>query len=216
MFAVAGALAKSVPILNGFSEMLSSGTQRENVQSLADAISGFPKRVIVLLDEVDRMQRKEILTLLKIVRGVSASPNLSFVFAFDRRTIERVVFKKFDADSNVYFEKFFPVTADLPVVDGEALRKIGIRRLLSSLQRKHWFEILSDETEFANEMGKIWNDLIAPFCQTPRAIGLLANDVGVVASPLKGEVNPVELTLIALLRRFELAVYEIVWRYRDT
>ena len=212
---IAAALAKSVPVLNDFSEMLSSSTQWQDVQSLADAISRLPKRVIVLLDEVDRMQRKEILALLKIVRGVSTSPNLSFVFAFDRRTVERAVCKAFDSDSNVYFEKFFPVTVRVPVADGEVLRNIGIHRLVGTLRRRRWFEIDLDESEFIKQIEKIWNELIAPFCQTPRAVGLLANDVGVAASSLKGEINPVDLTLIELLRRFEVSVYEIVWRYRD-
>ena len=162
------------------------------------------------------MQKDEILTLLKIVRGVSASPNLSFVYAFDRGTVERALFNDFDSSSNTYFEKFFPVSVRVPAVDAEALRTTGIHRLLTALQRRRWFEIDSDETIFTKEIEKIWNDLIAPFCQTLRGVGLLGNDVGVAASPLKGEVNPVDLTLIELLRRFEPSVYEIVWRYRDT
>jgi hypothetical protein len=213
---LAGALAKNIPTLNAFSELFSDTTQRQDIEALGAAISQLPKRVIVLLDEVDRMQKSEILALLKIVRGISASSNLSFVYAFDREIVEKVVTGTFNAESHTYFEKFFPTSITIPLLDAATLRRVGIGRLVSALHRRNWFEIDSDEIEFATEIEKLWDRRIAPLCQTLRAVGLFANDVGVAASPLKGEVNPLDLAFIELLRRFEPSVYEIIWRYRTT
>lgn len=210
------ATAKSVPLLSSLSEMLSSSTQREDIQRLADAISRLPRRVVVLLDEVDRMQKKQILELLKVLRGLSVSQNLSFVCAFDRERMERQVTGDFTSKSNVYFEKFFPASINLPVLDADALKAIGVRRLVSTLDSQGWFEVGADRDTYTKEIEKIWDDLIAPFCQTPRAIGLLVNDVSAASLPLRGEVNPVDLTLIEMLRRFEPSVYEVAWRYRET
>jgi len=50
----------------------------------------LPKRVVVLLDELDRMERDELLPLLKVVRGISALPNLSFVCAAERKTLTEI------------------------------------------------------------------------------------------------------------------------------
>jgi len=212
---VARALARNIPVLGGLSDLLSTVTQKEEIDSLAEAISRLPKRVVVLLDEVDRMQKGEILALLKIVRGVSASPNLSFVYAFDRSTVERAVLEDTDPKSRTYFEKFFPVSVRVPTPEPAVLRAIGLRRLRMAFRRNRWSGIESDETDFLKEIEKIWNDLIAPFCHTIRSVGLLGNNVGVAAINLRGEVNPVDLTLIELLRQSEPSVYEMVWRYRD-
>ena len=87
----ASALAQSVPRLKGFPELLPPGTQRDDIESVKVALERLPKRVIVLLDELDRMAKAEVLTLLKVIRGISALPNLSFVCASDRETLERTV-----------------------------------------------------------------------------------------------------------------------------
>jgi hypothetical protein len=65
---------------------------------------------------------------------------------------------------------------------------------------------------FRNQLEEVWPLRIAPFCRNLRAIGLLANDVGLAAAPLRREVDPIDLTLIELLRRFKPEVYEIVAR----
>jgi len=209
------ALAKSVPLLSSLSDMWSASTQRDDLQRLADAVSRLPRRVVVLLDEIDRMQKEEILELWKVLRGVSVSPNLSFVCASERTRMALAVAEGIGLDSNVYLEKFFPTSLSLPVIDADALKGIGVRRLVSTLRNQGWFEVDADREMYAEQLEKIWDDLVAPFCQTPRAIGLLANDVGAASLPLRGEVNPIELTLFEMLRRFEPSVYEIVWRYKE-
>ena len=91
--------------------------------------------------------------------------------------MERQVTGDFTSKSNVYFEKFFPASINLPVLDADALKAIGVRRLVSTLDSQGWFEVGADRDTYTKEIEKIWDDLIAPFCQTPRAIGLLVNDV---------------------------------------
>ncbi|MFZ1086798.1 MAG: P-loop NTPase fold protein [Terracidiphilus sp.] len=209
------ALAKNVPLLNSVSDMWSTSTQRDDLQRLADAISRLPRRVIVLLDEIDRMQKEEVLELLKVLRGISVSSNLSYVCASDRVRMASAVSEGIGHDSNVYLEKFFPTSISLPVIDEDTLKVIGVRKLVSKLTDQGWFEVDADRETYSDGIEKIWHDLIAPFCQTPRSIGLLANDVSAASLPLRGEVNPIELTLIEVLRRFEPSVYEIVWRYKD-
>ena len=46
---VARALARNIPVLGGLSDLLSTVTQKEEIDSLAEAISRLPKRVVVLL-----------------------------------------------------------------------------------------------------------------------------------------------------------------------
>jgi hypothetical protein len=51
---------------------------------------------------------------------------------------------------------------------------------------------------------------LPPFCKTLRAVGLLANDVSVAAAPLRREVDPVDLTLIEMLRRFKPLAHRLL------
>jgi hypothetical protein len=207
---LARALGRNVPLLKSFVESLPASTQRDDLQGMKDALSRLPKRVVVLLDELDRMEKDELVTLLKIIRGVSALPNLSFVCAGARKTITEIVKEKFSDESNTYFEKFFPVSIQIPEPDPVALRQAGVTRLASAFDERDFFERGSEAEAFRNQITTIWSEHIAPFCRNLRAIGLLVNDVGTAAAPLGREVNPIDLTLIELLRRFKPLVYEIV------
>jgi hypothetical protein len=213
---LASALAETVPFLKGYSQLLPVPTQRDDIESMKAALARLPKRIVVLLDEIDRMEREELLTLLKVVRGISSLPNLSFVCAAERKTLLTTVKGDVNDDSNLYFEKFFPVSIQVPSVNAEALRKAGIERLAATFGRRGWFANESEAEVFKKQIDGLWSERIAPFCRNLRAIGLLANDVGAAAALLKREVHPVDLTLVELLRRFKPAVYEIVGRNSQT
>lgn len=207
---LAKALGKDVPLLRSYFESLPEATQRDDIASIHAALARLPKRVIVLLDELDRMEKEELITLLKVIRGVSHLPNLSFVCAGDFKTIVNTVKGDFNEENIAYFEKFFFDVIEMPQLDAAAMKKAGIERLVATLNRLSWFETSTDEKGFRSQIGEVWGERIAPFCRNLRAIGLLANAVGSSAAPLIREVHPVDLTLLELLRRFKPQVYKIV------
>jgi predicted KAP-like P-loop ATPase len=202
---LATALGQNVPFLKSYLGLLPPDTQRDDIESLQSALSRLPKRVVVLLDELDRMEKDELSTLLKVIRGVASLRNVSFVCAFDRPTVEKILEKE-----SSYFEKFFQTSIQIPAVDPTALRKAGTERLTGAFRRRNWFGSEQETQAFRTEIEAIWDDRIAPFCRNLRAIGLLANDVGAAAALLHGEVYPLDLTLLELLRRFKPEVYKII------
>ena len=209
---LAKALGRTVPFIKNYLESLPAPTQKDDIDGVKTALARLPKRIIVLLDDLDRMEKEELVTLLKVIRGISTLPNLSFVCAGDRETMVETVKGEFSDKNNVYFEKFFPVSIQIPEADPATLRKAGTERLAAAFSRRDWFESESQAETFRKQVDAIWDERVAPFCRNLRAIGLLANDVGAAAAPLRREVHPVDLTLVEMLRRFKPAIYEIVGR----
>jgi len=207
---VTSALGKTVPLLQAVTEAMPAKTQKEDIDDLQMALMRLPKRVVVLLDEIDRMERKELITLLKIIRGISTLPNLSFVCAADLKAIIKTVKKTEDESSYHYFEKFFPVAINVPEPDPDALATAGAERLVEAFKQREWFETASEENDFRKSIEEIWHKRIAPFCPNLRAIGLLANDVSVAAAPLRREVDPVDLVLVRLLQRFQPQAHQLI------
>ena len=60
------------------------------------------------------MQKDELLTLLKVLRGATSLQNLTFVCAFDQTRVEKIAYEKSDSKSHEALEKFFPTIIDLP------------------------------------------------------------------------------------------------------
>jgi hypothetical protein len=213
---VARALAQTVPFLKGTLEFIPATTQRDDMIALQNALSRIPRRVIVLLDELDRMEKEEIVTLLKMLRGISQMPNCTFVCALDLEELIQTVRGNREDDSRRYFEKFFPTTVTLPKLDGETLRRVAVQRITQLFEREEWFKTPAEQSTFDKELQQCWDEMAAPFCGTLRSIALLATDIDIVATLLKRQVDPLELTLIEVLRRFQPDVYRLVSRNART
>ena len=207
---VAKALAQSVPVLRGITELLPTDTQKDDIEHLKSALSRLPKRVVVLLDELDRMQHEEVRTLLKVVRGISYLPNLSFICAAEKSKLIETISGDVNNASQLYFEKFFPVEVAIPKVNDRDLQKAGVERIISALKRRKWFNNDGEVDIFRDQLNKVWEKKIGPFCQTLRSIGLLANDVGIAAAPLRREVDLVDLVLIETVKRFRPRIYNAI------
>jgi hypothetical protein len=211
---LADALSEPVPLIKGLLRLFPSATQKDDIENLKIALARLPKRVVVLLDELDRMQKDELLQLLKVVRGIASLPNLSFVCAAARKQLMHTVFGE-NAEwdkSNEYFEKFFPSTVIIPKLDDEMLRSAGVDRLARIFQHHDWFVDAEEEQTFREQFEEIWKRHITPWIKNLRQLGLLANDVSITATPLRREVDPIDLILIELFQRFKPEVYEIISR----
>ncbi len=92
--AYARILSSSVSYLAALKEILPPQSQREEIGDLRDTLERVPLPIVVLLDDIDRMQRGELLALLKILRGVTSMPNLTFVCAFSEREVMRELEKE--------------------------------------------------------------------------------------------------------------------------
>jgi hypothetical protein len=210
------AFASGVPLLKGITEIVSPYSQRDQFDDLRRSLAVLPRRIVVLLDELDRMEEDELLALLKIIRGVSRLPNLSFVCALERETVEKTIASRFALESHEFFEKFFPVSVEVPKIDEDILKSAGIERIVATFTNQEWFKQDSPDAETLRQaLNEQWTRAIAPYCSNLRQIGLLANDVSVAAAPLRREVNPFDLVLIEMLRRFEPDIYKFVWQNRQ-
>ena len=209
---VAKALAETVPTLKGLIEFLPTTTQRDDVKALASALKRLPQRVVVLLDELDRMEKDEVLTLVKMLRGLTELPNCTFVCALDLDELIRTMRGESNQAAYVYVEKFFPITVPLPRLDGATLQKVGVDKVVEALKRVSWFTGDAIIAEFEKNLTECWTEMVTPLCGTLRSVGLLATNIDISASLLRRQVDPLDLTLIEVLRRFRPTLYALIAR----
>ena len=90
------------------------------------------------------MDKTELRLLLKAVRGVVDLPNITYVCAFDKKAITRLIGDSDPLYGQLYLEKFFPIQLALPRTDQELLGKLFDERLDSICQK---FHLLQTEQE---------------------------------------------------------------------
>jgi hypothetical protein len=211
----ANTLSGSVSFLRTLPAFLPTLSQRDEIEDLRHALARIPQRIVVLLDEMDRMQEEELRVLLKILRGVSNFPNLCYVCAFERSVIEKTLFGIEGLSSHEYCEKFFPVTFDLPKPDSTFLFDVLRTELEKNFNELRWLGQGDEEKKFSEDLRSLWDDTLIKVCTNLRKVGLVLNDVRYAARPIAREVNAFDLVVLEALRRFFPDIYEWVWRHQE-
>lgn len=166
---------------------------------------------MVLLDEIDRMQKEELMTLLKFLRGCPSLPNISFVCAFQQDQVERMACDKSDADSTEYMEKFFPVNIDLPEISSDSLAPVLLAELSTGFRDANWVFDESRQQDFKKRFDQLWNGGLNRLCTNLRKCRLFSSDVGSVAHMIGDEVDSSDLCAIQALQKFHPKAHRVVW-----
>jgi hypothetical protein len=85
------ALLGAVPRAEALKELFSELSQEERIKGLTAEVSKMPRRIIVALDNLDRMEAKELETVFKILRGAEEFSSVTFLCCFDSRELSRIL-----------------------------------------------------------------------------------------------------------------------------
>lgn len=115
-------------IINTGKEALSGNTTLEKFyDDINENIKKIDRQIVILLDDLDRLEKPEILNTLKLIRTLSDFNNVIFIAGYDRKYIVETI----DLPKDNYLDKIFNVEINLLPFDeqliiDELLRQIDI------------------------------------------------------------------------------------------
>lgn len=89
----------------------------ERKKALSEKFSKLPKPVVVVIDDVDRLERDEVFEVLRLIRNTADLSNVIYMVAYDKEYVTSVLKEKEIKDAAAYLEKIFPVEVHLPKVE---------------------------------------------------------------------------------------------------
>jgi predicted KAP-like P-loop ATPase len=173
-------------------------------QEIATDLVRQGKRILVTIDDIDRLAPDEVRAVFKVVKAVADFPNITYLMAFDRAIVTNSLEGIGGGSGEDYLEKIVQVPFELPPADRPALRGLFFDRLdpiLAGIDPKTW-----DQTYWGN----VFFRGIDEFLETPRDIVRLTNALTVTFRAVIGEVNPVDFMALESLRLFCPDVYQTV------
>ena len=131
----------SIPASNFFSIKLSNFTSEESLferkRKLSEKLLELRKRVIVIIDDIDRLEREEVFEVLRLIRNTADLCNIIYLVAYDKDYVTSVLNEKHNVkDASVYMEKIFDIEIPLPIVTGERIWESLLFDLKSQLHDK--------------------------------------------------------------------------------
>lgn len=184
----------------------------------AEAVDGLARLehpILVVLDDLDRLDPDELLLTFKLVRMLGRLPNVYYLIAYDEDTVLDILRRTDlvgDAPSRAqqYLEKMVQVRLDVPplLVDQQIdLINAGI----DDLCQTHQIELNSDATA---GLQQAWSDSLVHYLDQPRAVKRLLTQVDAFWGEVAGEVDFVDFLLVTFLRTFEKATFDLVVDHR--
>jgi len=191
---------KAVDSLNDLiSEKASKQDYYENINK---ALLESRKQIIVFIDDLDRLDKKEVVSVLKLVRNTANFDNLVYLVCYDKQYVINSL-KEFNKyGSKNFLEKIFQYEFELPTP-----RFTALLTKVKELLKKHLGNHIDAEIDLAVDYeGK--SDAFTKFIiKTPRDIirlvNLLVNDYSLI----KAEVNFIDFYLLTLIKLKYPSVY---------
>ncbi len=165
-------------------------------KALADGIEALGKRVLFVVDDIDRLQADELLTLLKVIRLLGRFRGVHYLVAYDQQTIEELLGGGGRSRLSSFMEKIVQYPFEVPLIpESTALRLVNesIEMLLKASGTS-----LSDlGLQRAVELAQ----LLSPEMTTPRTLGRFREQLRAFASHVQqAELDPLDFIAVTWLR----------------
>ena len=161
------------------------------------------RRVVVFVDDIDRLEGDEVRQVFKLVRLVADFPNVSYVLAFDRVRVEKAL-KADDVSGREFLAKIVQSSFELPSLDPDVLRKHLLGELETCVEGRVHGKFHSDG----------WADIllgvVVPLIKTPRDVRRYVNAIGPAADMLGEEVALEDLLGLEAVRLFAPDVFDAI------
>ncbi len=216
--AIAGKLADYGRVLSPLATIVGAGAAVTGAANILEKLSAAPsvfeqhqelrilleeldKRLVVIVDDVDRLRPNEVLDIVRLVRLVGDFPNTLYLLAFDRGRVEECLGEGSPERGRAYLEKIVQVTHDVPIPrqpDVAALLVTGLQQIPNDVPIGPL-----DEGDWQN----IFTFVIRPLLITPRHVQRLLGSLSMTMRLVGDEVAFADLVGIEAVRVLHPALF---------
>ena len=167
---------------------------RENIISIFHRAN---RRVLIFMDDIDRLTPEEMTQLLLIVRAVADFPNTTYVLSFDYEVVVEAIANKLGVDGRTYLEKVVLLQIDVPMPGRMSLEQMVLGQLEAIAPLSS-----SLDTEAQRHFRLLFEGGVKHFLATPRACTRFLNVLRFTYPSLEGQVYLPDMVGISCLMSF--------------
>ena len=155
---------------------------RDNIQTRINRIG---KKIIVVIDDLDRLEKDEIYEVLKLIRNTAKFKNLIYIVAYDRYYICTTLKEKGIVAPETYLYKIFQMEVLLPTFEGDLIEKMLMDELKKQLDGEvqlNFLKAIENEVSKANHTKRAIGFFLKNFRDVKRFANLLCLEIEQVAT----------------------------------
>ena len=145
------------------SNLAYEGSLFERKKKLSQKLLKLKKPVIIIIDDVDRLEREEVFEVLRLIRNTADLCNVIYLVAYDKDYVTSVLNEKPNIkDASMYMEKIFQIEIQLPMVPEDDVFNSFIDDLETQIGNK------KIKFEFSKEEEKLIKSILTTYRRAKR------------------------------------------------
>jgi predicted KAP-like P-loop ATPase len=186
---------------------------KESIEDIRQRIESYiaqtKKKIIIFIDDIDRLQPEEALFIFKLVRLHAKFQNTIFLLALDPIVVQNYFKKYLNVDSE-FLEKIVQKPIPLPAIEQQNIDQfldIHLEKLFDELA------ISKERREkFYKDFHLIYLMQISKFFKTLRRVKRYVNGLRSTLPLVKNEVNLYDFLILEIICNFFPKIYDDIWR----
>lgn len=184
-------------------------TLDETKEKLEDALRKADNKIIVIIDDIDRLSNSQIRDVFQLVKQVGDFPNIIYVLMMDREVVCRALNEVHDIDGKEYLEKIIQVPFEIPEINKLNLQKIFLTNI------EQVFIEFSKDTIDQDYWIEVYRNCIEPYIKTLRDVNRVVNAFRFRYGILYEETSFEDMVAITVIEVLEPALYKWISNNKD-
>ncbi len=183
-------------------------------KKLADALSELKQKIVVIVDDMDRLEPHEAGEVVRLVRGVADFPNVIYLLCYDKTILLKSLKTAYALDGDkAYLDKIVQMPFSLPMPESFTLREMfwtELEKTFPTAFTPNNDSVEDDKFErlhIAIELRGRWA------LETPRDIARIMNALRLYAGPILDKIDFADAVWLQLVRLKNPALYKWVEDY---
>lgn len=176
----------------------------ETKDKIINKLNSLPYNFIVFIDDIDRLNNKEIKLLFQLIKAVCNFPNITYVLAYDKNIVANALSNEQMSDGFKYLEKIIQLSIDVPDSNEEDFQSYLFSKL------NHLIKDLPQEEFDSKRWGYIFRNGYYSYFNNLRDVNRYMNAVTFKYSSYKDVLNVVDFLALEAISLFEPKLLNVI------
>jgi hypothetical protein len=186
---------------------LSTPSLQSSYALLVKRLLSEKRRILVVIDDLDRLSTDEIRSMMQMVKSVGKLPYVTYLLSYDRKHVWAAL------EEGRTVDPLEPTFAEKIIQQELTLPKPASSALLSLLDKDIGF--IAEQIEASDRWRQIVLHGVRRWMKTPRDVNRYTNALKFTWPALESEVDPADIIAIEGLRLFEPRIFDWIKANRD-
>lgn len=178
--------------------------------TLNDVLRECDKKIIVVIDDIDRLTNSQIRDIFQLVKQVADFPNVIYVLSMDRTVVQSAL-DEIHKDGVNYLEKIIQIPFEIPEIRKSKLHRIFVTKLYEMMKEFPPQIVEWNEDYFET----VFKNCIEPYITTIRDVNRVLNNFLFRYGGLSEETCFEDMLAVATIEVMEPKLYKWISNHKD-